>query len=174
MATNSHALIFCEDGSVLRTEINQFYQAYQDSCESYGGGGSKFYGGIAKVANCKDSYGFEYESVDLSTYWQITANCNTCSSQEMLKEEQDVHDSCAAYCKLSNYQCSLENGEWGGSFGTLPHCSKIDSILTGCKEETSSSSVAGSSSSGEDFSSLRKEWKFGKKMFHVKHPKNSK
>ena len=135
VATNTHALIYCD--YVKECDENcaiTLFNAYKAECESYSGGGSKFYGSYSKVVKCIDAAGIEHVD-SLDGVWQTVVGCNTCESKENVVEVEDFKNACAEKCMLTDYQCVWQNGEWGGSLGAFPKvCSKIDSMATGAKK----------------------------------------
>lgn len=164
MASRSYALTECFneiDGGAL-------YYATRKSdsleCVNLRGGGAKFIvtSGDNKYSSCTNDTGVKAESD--SGYYEYVYGCSVCSSKEIVNYVYDVKDSCVAQCKLSDFKCSQKALTWNEPLFLIQQCSKIDSTATGCKEETNSSSVEESSSSGEDFSSLRKKWNLAKNV----------
>ncbi len=130
----SHALVLCEYGNEKEAVIASVYNRYKTQCDTFGGGGSKFYGSYSKVVKCIDAAGIEHVD-SLDGVWQTVVGCNTCESKEIVIEVEDFKNACAEKCMLTDYQCVWQNGEWGGSLGAFPKvCSKIDSTATGAKK----------------------------------------
>ncbi len=129
-----------------------YFKNLKLQCDTALGGGATFNGSYSKVKTCTASDGTEL--VDLTGgVWKIIYSCNTCTSEDIKKEVSDFSESCASQCKKTDYKCSYTNGEWGHSFPLPKVCGATDSTLDGCRTEESSSSVEGSSGSGDEGSS---------------------
>ncbi len=146
VAKSSFALSACyATDSLAQSDYNKI----KNECETENGGGGTFYGSIALKSQCVTSDG-----ATLSDLYQLTFGCNTCTSADIKKEVSEFTESCQKKCRTTDYQCSYTNGEWGHSFPLPKVCGAIDSTLSGCGTDESSSSVSeGSSDSGGDGSS---------------------
>lgn len=152
-ANSSFAVISCFSvGTTSEDNVQESLNAYKTQCLEYGGGGSVWLGNYVKVKTCTGANGVVVK--DTNGVWQVDVSCNTCTSEELKKEVSEFKESCASQCKTTDYQCSYTLGEWGGSMNALPKvCGATDSTLDGCRTEESSSSVEGSSGSGDEGSS---------------------
>ena len=82
--------------------------AYRESCEEYGGGGSSFSSTVTE-----SSPNNTCEGVYVDNAYVLRVSCNTCGSQTMKEELAANKKYCNDLCRTATLSCMTPLNSWG-------------------------------------------------------------